>query len=444
MSESSTTRPAAKGRVVFIDQARALAILMMLFGHSLDRFLGEPWRSGQLYGDYQFVRGITSALFLMVSGFSFVVASFGHWDDYIRWSPRLWGRVRRIALIFLLGYVLHLWAPTLTQSVHWFSPGNWERFLRFDVLQNIAFGLTLLHVLALVVRRRERFWKAALAALAVVLLLAPLTYHPQLDARLPAGLTAALNLYHLSRFPVVPFTGYLLLGAIFGHWFWLLRRSGAEGRVIAALAGCGAIFLLFEHVIRNLLDGGLFPYSTPAAHMPGNTFARAGCAMLAISGLYLLGRYKLVLRKLSFILSKDSLTIYFVHLGLVYGGLSMPSMFRSHAHLMTPSQAAAWIASLVATMTLMAWGIGWLRDNRPRWLSGTRHVLLVGGLTAFALWPRLTAARVALALAVGIALVLIRERRRVMAAGRPDPLRSAISALTGIRRRLQRPLSPSV
>ena len=46
------------GRVVFVDQARALAIVLMLVGHSLDQFLGEPARSGAVYQEYQFVRGI--------------------------------------------------------------------------------------------------------------------------------------------------------------------------------------------------------------------------------------------------------------------------------------------------------------------------------------------------------------------------------------------------
>ena len=62
----------APNRVAFIDQARALAITMMLVGHSLHRFLGEPWRSSELYKHYSFVRGLSSALFLTIA-----VSEFG-------------------------------------------------------------------------------------------------------------------------------------------------------------------------------------------------------------------------------------------------------------------------------------------------------------------------------------------------------------------------------
>ena len=83
-----------KKRFVFIDQARGLAILLMLVGHSLDRFLGDPWRSSAAYDHYTFVRGLSSALFLTVSGYSFVIASLGRADEYRSLTPRMMGRIR--------------------------------------------------------------------------------------------------------------------------------------------------------------------------------------------------------------------------------------------------------------------------------------------------------------------------------------------------------------
>ena len=125
-------------RVVFIDQARALAIMLMLFGHSLDRFLAEPWRSGDFYTAYQPIRSVSSTLFLTVAGVSFVIATFGHWEDYMSLTPKMWARIRRIGLILFLGYVLNMWSPTLTMAIDSFSAQNWEQFLRCDILQNIG------------------------------------------------------------------------------------------------------------------------------------------------------------------------------------------------------------------------------------------------------------------------------------------------------------------
>ena len=102
-----------KPRLVFVDQARALAITMMLIGHSLDRFLGEPWRSSAAYEHYQFVRGLSSALFLFIAGFSFVIASFGRVDEFTRLSDRMRARFCRVGLILFLGVLLQLPAATL-------------------------------------------------------------------------------------------------------------------------------------------------------------------------------------------------------------------------------------------------------------------------------------------------------------------------------------------
>jgi uncharacterized membrane protein len=410
-------------RVVFIDQARALAITMMLVGHSLDRFLGEPYRASRIYVDYQFVRGITSALFLMVSGFSFVIASFKYWDDYTHWSPRMWARVRRISLIFLLGYALHLWAPTLYHTITTWNPDRWERLLQFDILQNIATGLLLLHLVVIVVRRKKHFWKVTLAGYLAVILLGTVTFRPGVDALLPVELGVVVNMYHKSAFPLVPWMSFLLIGATVGYWFNDRRAKGDEWKVFVIGLGVAVSLIAFEHAIRHWVPGGMFPYSTPMAHMPGNIFARGGFALMFICLLYLLGRWRLVLPRLSFILSKDSLAIYFVHLFLVYGWSWSPGCFGSMRRAMTPVQAFAWIAGLFTAMAVMAWAIGWGRKHNNRYLSMIRHVLLVAFGGAFLFWPHLDAPRLLAALAVAVWAVpgaywLVERRRAIRALAR--------------------------
>ncbi len=388
----------------------------MLVGHSLDQFLGEPARSGVIYQEYQFVRGISSVLFLMVSGFSFVVASFNHFDDYMRVSPRLMARLRRIALILFLGYVLHLWAPTLEGSLQGFSADRWERFVRFDVLQNIGFGLALLHLTLRVAGNPERFWKIATVLLFVVLALARFTYRPEVDTLLPVSIGAMVNRYHGSLFPVIPYTAYLLFGSVFGYWFWRFRQKGDEWKVVTAAALLAVLLIVFEMVIRRFIPGGIFPYSTPLKHMPGNTFARAGCAILAISGLYLLGRYRLVLPRIAFILSKDALAVYFVHLLLVYGVASAPFMFSGHVHGMSPPQMGGWIGGLIVAMIAMAYGIGWLRVHNVTFLTCGRHAIILTGISSFVLWPELSFIRVGVTALIALSAVSFFYRSRLVVA----------------------------
>jgi hypothetical protein len=386
--------------------------MLMLVGHSLDRFLAEPWRSGEAYQNYQFVRGISSTLFLTISGFSFVIASFGHFDDYITWSPRMWARIRRIGLIAFLGYVLNLWASTLTQSIDSLSTANLERFMRFDVLQNIAIGLATLHALLWITRNKHWFGRIVFLAAASVFGLAFVTYKPAVDALMPAPLGAMVNMYHLSRFPVVPYTGFLLLGAGFGYWFWKRKKIGDEWKVFA-WASCAAILLIsFEIFLRQGVKGGVFPYSAPLQKMPGNTFARAGCALLIISGLYCLGRARIVLSKLSFVLSKDALLVYFIHLLIVFGVSSLPKFAGLEATSMSPFQVACFIAGLALSMAALAAGSGRLRVQQPSLHKLIRHSLILGGALAFTTWPYLTLTRIALSLAISTVIIFTINRFR--------------------------------
>jgi hypothetical protein len=400
----------APKRVAFIDQARALAITMMLVGHSLHRFLGEPWRSGELYRHYAFVRGLSSALFLTIAGFSFVVASMGHLEEYQRLSPRLYRRLRRIGVILLLGLVIQL--PTSTVYGFLLSPTHdgWERIFAFNVLQNIGFGLLLMHGVLFFSKSIDRFrWWMGLSAIAI-LLLATLTYRPSVDAALPAWLKGALNLSHRARFPAVPFTAFICLGAVLGAVFWKLRGSVREQWVFVGAASIALFFIAFELLIRHGVPGGLFPYSTPAPKMPGNTFARAGCALLIISALYFIARRHLFLPRLSRLMSQCSLAIYFTHLYLVYGGASAGGLFSGYRYNLHPGLVALWIAGLLGTMVGMAAVLTYAdRHHRERYRQ-LQRVALATLLIQLCCFPRMTLLGVLVTFAV---VGAISEARRL-------------------------------
>lgn len=397
------------GRVVFIDQARAFALTMMLIGHTLHHFLGEPWRSSDAYNEYQFFRGITSALFLMVSGFSFVVASFKYWDDYTHFSPKLIARARRIGYILFLAYLLHMYGGTLARMLSWYNPQRLEAFLRFDVLQNIGFGLLILHTAALAVKKIEHFWKITLAMLIGVVLLAAVTYDPAIDAQLPIWLAPALNMYHRSLFPLVPFTGFMLVGAFFAYFFWQGKQKGTEWKAMAALAATGLALLLFEYIIRNHVQGGVFPYAVDMAKTPGNTFARCGSAMLVISFLFFLEKFVVILPKISLTMSKDSLAIYVVHLPIIYGGTL--GVAQGYKQAMSPLQAFGYLTVLLGAMILLAYCINWVRKKYPVMQTKIRRTAILAWCVLFVLWPKTTLISIVVSIAVATFFIFDGHKR---------------------------------
>ena len=80
----------------------------MLYGHTIDALLAPAYRSGMLFNAWQFQRGLTSCLFLLLSGFAFSVATARHWATHLTLSPVLFKRLRRFALFIALGYAMRV------------------------------------------------------------------------------------------------------------------------------------------------------------------------------------------------------------------------------------------------------------------------------------------------------------------------------------------------
>src|SRR3954471_13864086 len=91
-------------RVIFIDLARALAVVFMLYGHAIDGLLDPQYRTGTWFDVWTFQRGLTSCLFLLLSGFAFSIATARHWTLHITLSPAILKRARRFGLFIALGY----------------------------------------------------------------------------------------------------------------------------------------------------------------------------------------------------------------------------------------------------------------------------------------------------------------------------------------------------
>ncbi len=100
----ATFTPPASSRVVFVDLARACAVVFMIQGHTLNVLLAPEYATGMAFNSWLFLRGLTSRLFLLLAGFAFAMATSKHWDANRRLSARSWRRIRRFTFFVLLGY----------------------------------------------------------------------------------------------------------------------------------------------------------------------------------------------------------------------------------------------------------------------------------------------------------------------------------------------------
>ena len=87
-----------------MDLARAVAVLLMVQGHTIDALLHPDFRTSLTYNAWLYLRGLTSCTFLFLSGAAFSLTGLSHWDDQGRLSRRSFKRVRRLAFFLALGY----------------------------------------------------------------------------------------------------------------------------------------------------------------------------------------------------------------------------------------------------------------------------------------------------------------------------------------------------
>lgn len=330
---------AARPRLAALDAARALGVLAMVMGHTLDAVLSPAARQTPAMIQYWHVRGFTAPLFLLVSGWAVTLA-------ISRSGARGWavprGRLRRVALLLAIGYALR-WPGWAQERLLAGDREVWAHFLAFDVLHCIAVVLLITSlVLALPWRAPAR--AAVLAALAVAAAAAGTGAGTPGQIAGPAQLPHSLLLLGLlqlvggtSPFPVVPWAAYFFAGAVVG----LLAPADRRGAL--AMAGTGAVLVAFALQFPGLGD-------RPAGD-PVLILLRVGVVLAVLAALELVPAS---LARLAAPLGKSSLGVYAIHLPIVYGWSHLAGLsWRVGPRLGTASAIA--VTALVLAVSFVAY-----------------------------------------------------------------------------------------
>jgi uncharacterized membrane protein len=290
--------------------------MMMVQGHTLHVVLATDLRSGTAFYVWSFLRGLTSSTFLLLSEFVFTLATHRHWTDQFVSRAATGRRFRRLGFFLLLGYALHF---PMAKLGHLYGMSNerWESFLVVDVLQCIAVMLATLQVLVWLARTHRHTTAAAVGCVAIIAL-TPTMWRIDWAALAPTFVAAYLSPATGSPFPLFPWGAYVLLGAALGGLCVRSRMdplTGFADRVLIG-GGLGMLLVAFVCVRIPLQPFGPTDFWTTS---PNQFLVRAGCVLLALG---LLARIRSLVSKPAYAvqaLAHESLTVYAVHLGMVYG-----------------------------------------------------------------------------------------------------------------------------
>jgi uncharacterized membrane protein len=367
-------KPASKGsrRVIFIDLARALAVLFMLYGHALDALLDPRFRTGTWFDVWTFQRGLTSCLFLLLSGFAFSIATARHWTLHIAPSMAILRRAKRFALFVMLGYALHFPVTRVVEFRH-VDPERWRLFLAVDVLQLIGVTFFAVQLLVMLTRSRRAFMVATLVLAVVLVGLTPTLWAIDWTRWLPLAMAGYFSERTGSLFPLLPWSAYILVGAslgqIYAHWGAADLRRYANAALLlpaAILIGAG-IALDASHVFGT---GGW-------SFIPPQFLIRTG-SCLVVMGVMAHGSARLShLPHLFGAVAQETLLIYFVHLLIVYGSIWNVGLVQRFGPTLGPGRMVTVIALLIGSMAGLASFWNWCKHSRPRLARATVIVVWV-------------------------------------------------------------------
>jgi uncharacterized membrane protein len=367
-------------RVIFIDVARAMAVVLMVFGHTSSALLSDAYRVGDWLDVWTFQRGLTSGFFLLVAGLAFSVATSHHWPAHTHLSVTLLTRLRRFAILVVLGYALHFPVSHLADLAT-ATDQQWRRLFAVDVLQMIGVTFMAVQALVMVTRSRRMFTVAVLVVAAVIVVATPTVRDVDWVPLLPLSLVAYLSTETGSQFPLFPWSAYVLCGAALGQ---LYARWGAAHPTDFANWGMLAPGLALI-VLASYLEGLLGPLVAGASGwIPRDVALRAGSCLLVLGMLAHATRNIARLPRVFSAVAQESLLVYFVHLCVVYGSVWNVGLYRFYGETLSPAASVLTAVAVVVPMIALAWLWNGLKHSRP--VVAKRVTVMAGiGLTAFLL-----------------------------------------------------------
>lgn len=321
MSEIGLKAPTSN-RLQFIDMARSIAILLMLEGHFVDDSLMRSFRdiSNPIYSTWLFIRGFTAPIFLTVTGLVFVYLLLLKEEDGFFNNLRVKKGFKRSIELLFWGYILQYYA--------------------FHVLQCIGVGIFTILVIYGIYKLIKFIPLWVYYLLAGILLFGLNMYFDQLEKYElwpKNGPYFLQNMFHgpenRAIFPIVPWMGYTMFGAFMGCLLHVFKGKVKTWGTILITLAIGFVLFLYAKPILTFIDnttGNQFELRLSRLDW---LYMRLGMVIIVLSLLLmvelLLGNIK---QNLFLKMGQNTLTIYILHMVLLYGsitGLGLNRLFRN-------------------------------------------------------------------------------------------------------------------
>ncbi len=349
MPSAQDRHPAPSRRELYIDAFRGLMALAMVQGHVMDTLLTPEALARPWYVFQQMFHGSTAPGFLFASGF---VAGLPRAPLSVRAGLR---RARRLLFVLGVGYFLHLPYASLWKTLAVATPADRARLFACDALQVIAATQLFVLLLQALAGRSWTRWAGALAA--GVIVASPLVWASGLSSRLPEVLAPWIDDRTGSRFPVFPFSAFVLAGTLAGA-----TLGRAEPRLRHRREVAGGIGLLALGALLAWALAGRIEYWGAS---PAYVVVRLGGLLLLLRLVEAAAQAGMPGTRALALLGHETLLVYVLHLYLLFGGVFGSSpLTRWHGQLGFGGAAGA-LVLMLPVLLAAAWAWRTAKHRSP-------------------------------------------------------------------------------
>lgn len=359
-------------RLAYIDWMRGLACLLMFQTHCYDAWLSPEEKKSSLYGWSRLGGTLPAPLFIFLAGVSVALVTERLRSKGMARSAIARQTILRGAEIFGLGLLFRVQEFALG-----WGHAPWTDLLRVDVLNILGLSIACLGALCWLAsaglspvsamnRVRWRNIAAALTAATATAMLTPPLWTTHRPRFLPWPLESYVNGVHIFGepqawlFPLFPWSAFAFAGLAAGFVLFAPMASRREwlkmlGFAAAGVAAGGLSFAFDSSSVRLY---AVYDYWHSG---PNFLLLRCGILLEIVSLAYFWCRWGLPRYVFSPLvqLGKTSLLVYWMHIELVYGSLSILPKRQCSA-----ARASFGLAIIFASMLVLSLLRTWWKQRR--------------------------------------------------------------------------------
>lgn len=337
-------------RFGFIDWFRGLACILMIQTHAYDAWTTEPYRQGTWWIWARLhLGGLPARMFLFLAGVSLAMRFASDVRRSVPIAEARLGAFWRGLEVFLLGYGFRI--------VEWLIGGGQTKdamsMWKVDVLQCIGLSLMVTAYVASPRDLEDRRipWRPLLVAVLVAAVTPSLQKLGSPSG--PGPLVAYLwpGAHSLGQFPIFPWLAYTLTGAAVGSWWLRAARHNRLSQVMWWSVAIGLLVWLAGYGLEKLHLPVFSSTKTIKVDPPFIFCNRIAFCLMGTAVSYWIEQLGLTDGfSPTRIMGQASLTVYMVHLDIVYN--SAPYTIKQKLDPITATML--WLV-LTVLMVVVAW-----------------------------------------------------------------------------------------